>query len=173
MYPLNRQITVENLLMKIPANRSLLSSKFLLVITLLFILNSAIAQQATTYDEAITYGDKNMKTSSLLDAKAYYQQALKLKPGDDYAKTQISVIVDKMKMVMAVEDEYYDIIDFADELYNQNKLSQAVSEYSKALNIIPNDEYALSQIREIREFEYREKEKIDNFNKANFVYIIT
>ena len=166
MYPLNRQITVENLLMKIPANRSLLSSKFLLVITLLFILNSAIAQQATTYDEAITYGDKNMKTSSLLDAKAYYQQALKLKPGDDYAKTQISVIVDKMKMVMAVEDEYYDIIDFADELYNQNKLSQAVSEYSKALNIIPNDEYALSQIREIREFEYREKEKIDNFNKS-------
>ena len=166
MYPSTRLITADKLLMKIPVNRFLLSLRFLSVISLLFIFNIATSQEATTYDEAIIYGDKNIKTSSLMDAKAYYQQALKLKPGDDYAKSQISVIVDKMKMAMAIEDEYYDIIDFADELYDQNKLTQAVSEYNKALKIIPNDEYALARIREIREFEYREKEKIDNFNKA-------
>ena len=139
-----------------------------LLATIVFLFLGLVvnAQQATTYDEAIIYGDRLFNKSELLNAKAYYQQALKIKPGDKYAKGKISVIVEKMKSAMAAEDEYYDLIDFADELYDRNKLNEAIAQYNRALKIIPDDEYALTKVREIREFQDSEKEKIESFDKA-------
>lgn len=143
-----------------------LSSRLLALSVFLFFGLTTIAQQPTTYDEAIIYGDRLYKKSELLNAKGYYQIALKLKPGDDYAKNKILIIVEKMKAASAAEDAYYDIIDFADELYDENKLNEAINQYSKALKIIPNDEYALTKIREIIEFQTSEKEKIESFDRA-------
>ena len=143
-----------------------ISTRVLALTVFLFLGYTTIAQQATTYDEAIKYGDQLLKKSELLNAKAYFQQALKIKPGDKYAKEKISLIVEKMKSSMAAEDEFYDIIDYADELYDKNKLNDAIDQYKKALKIIPDDEYALSKIREITEFQNSEKEKIESFDKA-------
>ncbi len=140
--------------------------RFITILIFTILGFTTIAQEATTYNEAIIYGDRKMSSSKLMDAKAYYQQALKIKPGDDYAKSQIIIIVDKMKMAMAAEDEYYDIIDLGDELYDENKLTQAINQYKKAIVLIPNDEYALSKIREIEEFQNNEQEKIETFDKA-------
>jgi len=36
-----------------------------------------------------------------------------------------------MKSSMAAEDEFYDIIDFADKLYDENKLHEATAQYKK------------------------------------------
>ncbi len=139
-----------------------------LLITIAFLIFglSASAQQVTTYDEAIIYGDRLYNKTELLNAKAYYQQALKIKPGDEYAKNRITLIVEKMKSAMAAEDEYYDLIDLADELYDKNNLDEAITQYRKALQIIPNDEYALTKVREITTFKNNEKERIESFNKA-------
>ena len=62
-----------------------------LLITIVFLIFglSAFTQEATTYDEAIIYGDRLLKKTELLNAKAYYQQALKIKPGDEYAKNDL------------------------------------------------------------------------------------
>lgn len=139
---------------------------FLLATLFLLLGLAANAQQATTYDEAIIYGDRLYNKSELLNAKAYYQQALKIKPGDEYANGKIAVIVEKMKTAMAAEDEYYDLVDYADELYDRNKLNEAIAQYNLALKIIPNDEYALTKVREIRDFKNSEKEKIESFDKA-------
>lgn len=140
--------------------------KLMALSVILFFGSTTLAQQATTYDEAIIYGDRLYKKSELLNAKAYYQLALKLKPGDDYAKSKMTTIVEKMKAAMAAEDEYYDIIDLGDELYDKNKLEAAIAQYRKALEIIPDDEYALTKVREIVAFQTNEKDKIDSFDKA-------
>lgn len=140
--------------------------KFIALIIILFIGTTTFAQKVTTYDEAIIYGDNSYAKANLLDAKGYYQIAIKLKPGDDYAKNKILLIVEKMKTAMVAEYEYYDIIDLADELYDKNNLNEAVTQYRKALKIIPNDEYALTKVREIIEFQTNEKEKISSFDKA-------
>ncbi|MBC8319489.1 MAG: hypothetical protein H8E34_02070 [Bacteroidetes bacterium] len=140
--------------------------KFIAPLIILFLGLTTIAQEVTTYDEAIIYGDKHYANSELLNAKAYYQLALKLKPGDNYANGKISIIVEKMKSTLASEDEFYDIIDLADELYDKNELSAAITLFLKALKIIPNDEYALTKVREIVEFQTNEKEKIASFDKA-------
>jgi tetratricopeptide (TPR) repeat protein len=139
--------------------------RIIVIILTLTICQTTFAQLATTYDEAIIYADKKLAESKLMDAKAYYQQALKLKPGDEYAKNKISSLVEKMKSAMATEDEYYDIIDFADELYDNNKLQEAIIEYNKALKIIPNDEYALTKVREITDFQTSERDKIEQFDR--------
>lgn len=145
---------------------SQLHFKFLAFAIFLFVGFTALSQKVTTYDEAIIFGDESYTNANLLDAKAYYQMALKLKPNDEYAKNKISIIVEKMKTAMVAEDEYYDIIDLADELYDKNKLTEATSQYRRALKIIPNDEYALTKVREIIEFQTSEKEKIESFDKA-------
>ncbi len=143
-----------------------LQKMFIAIVVILFFGLTTYAQHATTYEDAIKYGDQNLNKSELLNAKAYYQQALKIKPGDEYAKVQIKTIVDKMKSAMAAEDEYYDLVDLADELYDKNELDQAITKYRKALTIIPNDEYALSKVREIVTFQTDEKDKINSFNNA-------
>ncbi|MFK5856961.1 MAG: hypothetical protein QM503_12590 [Bacteroidota bacterium] len=147
-------------------NKNRLSKVFIALVVLLFMGTSTFAQQITSYDEAIKLGDKHYKNSELLNAKGYYQQALKIKPKDEYAKSKVSLIVEQMKSAMAAEDEYYDLVDLADELYEKNDLDKAISKYHEALKIIPNDEYALTKVREIIAFQTSEKDKIDSFNKA-------
>jgi len=147
---------------------------FIALALFLFMGLATFAQQATTYKDAIKFGDKLYKESELLNAKGYYQLALKLKPSDEYAKNKITAIVKKMKLAMAAEDEYYDLVDIADELYDKNELDQAVNQYRKALKIIPNDEYALTKVREITAFKNDEKDKIEAYNKvmaAGKVYV--
>ncbi len=147
---------------------------FIALALFLFMGLATFAQQATTYKDAIKFGDKLYKESELLNAKGYYQLALKLKPNDEYAKNKITSIVKKMKLAMAAEDEYYDLVDIADELYDKNELDQAVNQYRKALEIIPNDEYALTKVREITAFKNDEKDKIEAYNKvmaAGKVYV--
>ena len=139
---------------------------FLAMSVVMFLGLTTYAQQATTYDEAVIYGDRLYKKSELLNAKGYYQMALKMKPGDDYAKNKINAIIEKMKSAMAAEDEYYDLVDLADELYDKNELEEAIVQYKKALEIIPNDEYALTKVREIIAFQTDEKDKIEAYTKA-------
>ena len=55
-----------------------------------------------------------------MDAKGYYQMALKLKPDDDYANEKIEAIVEQMKGQKAKEEEYYQIIDLADVYFDEN-----------------------------------------------------
>ncbi len=66
----------------------------IILIGFIIITSPLFSQQAQTYEEAITLADKNLKENNLLDAKAYYQIALKYKTDDVYANEQIIRIVD-------------------------------------------------------------------------------
>jgi len=140
--------------------------RIFLLITLIISFNQLSAQQAETYEEAITLADKNYKQDNLLDAKAYYQMALKYKSDDEYAKERITDIVEKMKVYLSKEDSYYDIIDLADVLYDEMALDKAVEQYRKALQIIPEDEYAKDQIAKIERMQSEQKDRISSFDQA-------
>ena len=124
------------------------------------------AQQAKTYEEAIRLADKYYAANKLLDAKAYYQMALKYKAGDAYANEKMTEVVGKMKAFMSKEDEYYDIIDLADVLYDEMAFDKAKEQYRKALGVIPGDEYAKEQIAKIDKIQSEQQEKLAAFNKA-------
>ena len=133
-------------------------------ITLIYF--TAMAQQGPTYEEAIKKADTYLNTQQLLNAKAYYQMALKLKPNDPYAIKQIRVVVNKMKNNQAKEEEYYDIIDLADVFYDQKAYSKALVQYRKALNVIPGDAYAKDKVDEILRKKAEQKDKLISYNLA-------
>ena len=137
-----------------------------LLITLTISVSQLYSQQVETYEEAIALADKNYKQDNLLDAKAYYQMALKYKSDDEYAKERIAGIVEKMKVYLSKEDAYYDIIDLADVLYDEMALDKAVEQYRKALQIIPGDEYAKDQIARIEKMQSEQKDRIASFDQA-------
>ena len=126
---------------------------------------AGIAQQAKTYDEAIIMGDKFFSDKKFIDAKAYYQKALSFKSGDTYAKEQVSKIIEEMSSQMEREDRYLEIIDSADDLFDTNKLDEAIAEYAKALAVISDDEYAQERIDKIRDIQTNQKENLETFNK--------
>ncbi len=128
--------------------------------------NNAISQQAKTYEEAVSLGDKNLKVNNLLDAKAYYQMALKYKTDDSYANEQIVSIVEMMKSQLSKEDEYYDIIDLADVMFDEMALDKAKEQYRRAIQVIPGDEYAKNQISKIEKLQSDQKDKISAFETA-------
>jgi len=145
-------------------SKSLLKSLFLIVIFITCI--AAYAQQATTYEDAIMQADDLYRQGKFYDAKAYYQMALRFTPGDTYATEQISVIVDKLKEQQLVEEEYYEFIDLADVLFEEQAWDRALAEYRKALRVIPTDEYARDQVDKILRKKAEEKDKIISFNMA-------
>ena len=146
------------------------NSRLLIRATVLFLLLAFIpalfAQQTATYDEAIVLADKKYKQKSFLDAKAYYQMALKYKSGDAYASQQITAIVEQLKAGMEKEEAYFDIIDLADIFYEEGALDKAVTQYKKALSIIPDDEYALNKIATIQRTQTEEKDRISAYSKS-------
>ncbi len=140
--------------------------RLILLAVLVISAGQVFAQQAKTYEEAIRLADKNYADNNLLDAKAYYQMALKYKSGDAYAREKMTEVVGKMKAYMGKEDEYYDIIDLADVLYDEMALDKAKEQYRKALDVIPGDEYAKDQIAKIDKIQLEQKEKLSAFNLA-------
>ncbi len=124
------------------------------------------AQQAKTYDEAIIMGDKYYKQGKLLDAKAYYQMALKFKKDDSYAKSKTEEIVKKLQEQFDNEEKYYDIIDRADDFFDNNSLDAALIQYKEALKVIPGDNYAKEQIAKINRIKKEEADKQAAFKEA-------
>ena len=145
-------------------------SLLLRVVTLLllfaFIPTQLFSQQAATYDEAVVMADKKFKQKSYLDAKAYYQMALKYKSGDAYASKQIAAIVTQLKSGMEKEEAYFDIIDLADIFYEEGALDKALAQYKKALTIIRDDEYALNKIASIQRVQTEQRDRISAYNKS-------
>ncbi|NOX84694.1 MAG: hypothetical protein GXO86_01820, partial [Chlorobi bacterium] len=132
------------------SQKPLLVKIVLILSFVLFYFMAPAQQKSATYEEAIKKADSYLQQNQLLNAKAYYQMALKLKPEDAYAVKQIRAVVDKLKASQAKEEKYYDIIDLADVFFDEGAYNKALAQYRKALGVIPGDAYAQDQIAKIQ-----------------------
>ncbi len=148
---------------KIQGKRSLKSLLLLIVLLASF---SMYAQQAKTYEESIEQADELYRQSKFYDAKAYYQMALKFTPDDKYATEQVAAIVNRLKEQQLFEEEYYEYIDLADVLFEEQAWDRALAEYRNALRVIPSDEYARDQVDLILRKKAEEKDKVISYNMA-------
>ena len=139
-------------------------SLLFMIMLSLFLTSNVMAQQAKTYQEAITKGNQLLKQKKYIDAKAYYQMALRYKVHDPYATQKIKEIVQQLKAGESREEAYYNVIDQADNYYDKDMLEMALKSYKKALTIIPDDSYALGKIKEIHRQQTVEKERLAKYN---------
>ena len=139
---------------------------FILTINILLSTSSNIHAQdnAPTYQSLMALGDKEFQNEQYIKAKTYYQEALRLKKEDPTANSKLNKTLQKIREQSEKEEQFYEIIDIADNHYDKNEYEKALAEYNKAIKIFPKDSYALERIKHINEFIKSEKDKLNNFN---------
>ncbi len=123
----------------------------------------------SSYAEAIRLGDQLFNDESWSQARARYNEALAIKPQEQYPADQLTKIVQleqqrepvvvQQPVVEAlvvppvpttvVSDLYEEFLTSADDSYNQQDYKVAQYYYQKALNERPDESYPKQRIREI------------------------
>ncbi|VAW23492.1 hypothetical protein MNBD_BACTEROID01-2562, partial [hydrothermal vent metagenome] len=155
-------------------------------------IEGILAQQAEAqkaYDEAIARADKAFARAAYPEAQNGYNEALAIKPSEEYPKAQllkISHFIEEIAKKQELERSYITAIEQADSLYNSKQFELSITSYEQALTLKPNEKYPKAQIEaarvnilELAKLQERQNarnqaylnaiEKADNeFNARNF-----
>jgi len=147
--------------------RNIIRFFFILLFGFLCSSTSYVAAQESTptFQSLIASGDKEFANKEYIKAKTYYQEALRIKPKDASAKSKLDKTLQKIREQSKKEEQFFELIDKADEYYANGEINKALKEYDNALKIYPKDEYALEKKSEITTILKDEKEKLESFNE--------
>jgi tetratricopeptide (TPR) repeat protein len=105
------------------------------------------------YNRLVDLADSFYVTKKYINAKANYQQALKVKPNESYPKEMISkadnLISGQEANSKALEEAYQAAVSDADKLYTAKEYDKAKSGYQNALGIKPDEQYPKEKIKQI------------------------
>ncbi len=134
---------------------------------LMEIQKQSLAEEKTRdeqYQTAITRADGFFQMKEFDVAKTAYQDALGIKPGEQYPRAQIQEI-DRLLAIREAEKEreieagYKSAILSGNRLFSSNQYALAKSEFEKALNYRPGDTYASSRISEIERIMSQQEQR--------------
>ena len=109
------------------------------------------------YQQAVNNGDNLLTLKEYNEAISFYNQAISLKPGDEYAISQKSK-AENLIQEMKLQSEYQGVITSADAMLKNEDYTTAKNLYANALKIKSNDPYAMAKINEINSIlENRQK----------------
>lgn len=101
------------------------------------------------YNDAITQADMLFNQKKYHDSKNSYNQALALKPGQNYPTARIAEIDRLLQAQLETDDKYNKIIADADAFFIAENYSYAKTTYQNALLIKPDETYPKQKIAEI------------------------
>ena len=132
---------------------------------------NAAQQKEAQYKALIAEADSKFSSKDYQGAKSKYQEALGIKPNEQYPKNKIAEIEkllaelaaqqnqpkeepkEKPKEIAVTVDntdkQYQDLIASADNLFSNKEYIKAKSTYQKAQNLKPSEEYPADKIAEI------------------------
>jgi tetratricopeptide (TPR) repeat protein len=178
-YPKTKIKEIENLLAQIAAEKE----------------NAAMAEKEREekYNNLIVTADNNFNSKNYDEAKTNYNQALAVKPNQQYPKDkllEIKIILDKLaseqeeiKVTNNAQqqklDQYNALVEKADELFSKKKYNEALNQYNSASSIMPSEMYPKEQITKLNKLLAElaqsdkakeqallaEKQKRDNYNE--------
>ncbi|MEQ8323125.1 MAG: hypothetical protein RH916_00450 [Vicingaceae bacterium] len=108
-----------------------------------------IELQNSNYEAAIKKADAALAKNEFEPAKAAYKQALDLKPNEKYPQDQIAAITAKIEELATLQKQYAELIADADKRYTEKDYISAKAEYTKALELMPNENHPKTRIAEI------------------------
>lgn len=117
------------------------------------------------YQRLISVADSFYIEKNFIRAKANYQQALAVKPGESYPKEMIgkaeNLLAGQEANAKSIDEAYKSAIANADELFTDKSYDRAKSEYQNALNIKPSEQYPKDKIAAIESIlALAEKQKV-------------
>jgi tetratricopeptide (TPR) repeat protein len=101
------------------------------------------------YKAAVAHADQLFSAKSYDQARVEYNNALVIKPGEQYPNDKIREIESILAEIKAKEDAYKASVLKADQLLADKKFDEARTEYGNALTIKPNEQYPKNKIDEI------------------------
>jgi len=101
------------------------------------------------YDAMITSADALMVNKEYEKAKAEYESALALKPGETYPKTQIASINDTLAQLEGIDKQYDKLMASAAEKQQTGKLELAKTDYQAASELKPTEQKPKDEIAAI------------------------
>ncbi len=131
-------------------------------------IDDLLAHQSMTeneYQRLISVADSFYIEKNFIRAKANYQQALAVKPGESYPKEMIgkadNLLAGQEANAKSIDEAYKSAIANADKLFTDKSYDRAKSEYQNALNIKPSEQYPKDKIAAIESiFASAEKQKV-------------
>ncbi|MCX7955094.1 MAG: hypothetical protein N3A01_07890, partial [Bacteroidales bacterium] len=118
------------------------------------------------YKLIITQADSLFEKNNLTEARSKYEQALKIKPNEQYPKNKIieieNLLFQKQKKEQEIkerEQNYKENVAKGDDSFNKKDYNAAITYYTYALNFKPNDQYCKNRIIESQSLLKKQKEE--------------
>jgi tetratricopeptide (TPR) repeat protein len=115
-----------------------------------------MARQDVEFKRIIKLADENYTAAKFEEALAQYQNALKIKPNEEYPKNQITEI---QAILSSRDQNYLSAIQKADKAFDIADWQVAKTSYTEALAIKPNEAYPANRLKEVNK-------KISEANQA-------
>jgi len=118
------------------------------------------------YNTQIENGNTSFNSNNLNEAKKYFQQALQIKPSENYPNEKISEIED----LIVKNEKYNSLIKVADMNFSSKQFRDAKELYEDALSVKPSENYPKTKIYEINKiitFLEDRKTKIYDYKETN------
>ncbi len=141
--------------------------KFILLLLISLTLIQAQGQSTgEEYRQAIEQADEYFEKGDFINAKASYQYASKLQPDEEYPKEKLAESIELIKVQLEKSQQYAQKTILADDLFNEGSYEAARKMYEQALEILPNEEYALEKIDEIERILKERREIEEGYAKS-------
>jgi tetratricopeptide (TPR) repeat protein len=119
-------------------------------------IDQTLKQQEKQFNEFVKSADKYFNSANFEEAKTAYEEALKLKPNDEYCNKQIIAIPERKKQIedekrqKELESAFNELILEATTAEKKGKLKEALEYLYKALKLKPNDDALKARIKKIK-----------------------
>ena len=111
------------------------------------------------YQNAILLADQQFNGKEYGNSRINYEKASEIKPAETYPKTQIAEI-ERLLALQELDENYREIILAADVYFKEESWDNAKSEYEKALEIKPEENYPKSQLVKIENLIRQQQERV-------------
>lgn len=101
------------------------------------------------YDVIISDAEKLLKDREYIKAKIAFQDAMTMKPDEQYPREKIKEIENALLIEQNKIEAYWKVIEDADENFDLQEYTKAKTLYIMALSLMPNDTYPKDKIDEI------------------------
>ncbi|MCO5261853.1 MAG: hypothetical protein M9901_03165 [Lentimicrobium sp.] len=127
---------------------------------------SAEKAKQESYDKLLTEADEAYMNRDFTTAKLKYEQALRIKPAENYPKSMLSRVAEGMTQQKDALAKYQTLIASADRLFQAGDYETALTAYQQASGIMSAEEYPKTRIAEINGRLQQQKELEENYNEA-------
>jgi len=122
--------------------------------------------QNDAYNKALTDGDEAYMNRDFTTARLKYEQALKIKPGENYPKSMLERVAQGTEQLKDALQNYQTAIAGADKLFDKKDYETALPAYQNAQKIMPSEKYPSQQIEKIEAILLQMQKLEEDYTKA-------